>query len=140
MACVCCVYCFLKKWHCDPDLMLCIEMRLLVRSALVFAPVCRGLAYERHGVGRVAFFSSMDGLSYKKKTHTSIDPPTAARACEQQNMSPSCRSARRRPPRSPRFARLARRPALDMQVGNRSATYSLQRMWTVTILHVMCNF
>ena len=62
-------------------------MRLLVRSALVFVPVCRGLAYERHGVGRVAFFSSMDGLPCNKKTHTGIDPPTAARACEQQPMS-----------------------------------------------------
>ena len=54
----------LKKRHCDPDHLLCIEMRVLVSSALVFVPVCRGLAYERHGVGRVAFFSSMDGRVY----------------------------------------------------------------------------
>ena len=61
---LCCVYFFLKKRRCEHGHLLCIEMRLLVRSELVFVEVSTGLTCERHGVVRVAFFCSMGGSGH----------------------------------------------------------------------------
>ena len=87
---------------------------------------CR-LAVGRLVDGRLARLASLGSLggrlwTCRWKTVAVLTPNSE---CDERSSSSRfARPVRRQPPRSPRFARLARRPALDTQVGNRSATYS----------------
>ena len=104
---------------------LCIEMRPLLRSSLRFVQVCLQLCIERFVVARVAFFYSMGGLYETRKTGSD---PQQRRGNVNRRM---CRLAfllvPQQPPRSPRFARLARRPALDPQEDNHIGVHHKQR-------------
>ena len=54
--------------------LICIEMRPLLRPGLVFVQVRLWLAGARHGVGRVAIFSSMGGLDETRQPMPAANP------------------------------------------------------------------
>ena len=98
-----------------------------------------GLRMKDMALGELRFFLPWTAFHVTRKCIPALTPQQPQGHASSSTCRLACRSARRWPPRSPRFARLARRPALDMQAENGSDAYSQQRMWIVTVLHFMCR-